>query len=462
MADCRILFAAPKSGCGKTMITCGTIELLKRRGLNVSSFKCGPDYIDPMFHRRVFDIDSGNLDTYFTDEETTRYLLHRKAKESDITVIEGVMGYYDGLGGVSVNASTYEVARITKTPVILIVDGKGASVTLAAVVKGIQDFKSDSHIAGVILNRVSAGYYQRIAGVIEDSCHIPVVGYLPEIKDLKVPSRHLGLVSPDEITEFDTWIRQVADVMEETVDMEQILLIAGQAKEVQGKLPEDVRKRITESKEKKPVRIGIAMDEAFSFYYSENLALLKEMGVELIPFSPLHDKVLPEGIQGMILGGGYPENYAKQLAVNKTMLQSVRNAAEKLYILAECGGFLYLQQSLEDLEGNIYCMTGVLDGQGYRKKKLSRFGYMQCEMKHGGFLSESTMVVKGHEFHYYDCTDNGDAGVATKPANPDVSYECMVYNEHIFAGFPHFYYYSNVEMIAGFVEACREVKGYEN
>ena len=141
MADCRILFAAPKSGCGKTMITCGAIELLKRRGLNVSSFKCGPDYIDPMFHRRVFDIDSGNLDTYFTDEETTRYLLHRKAKETDITVIEGVMGYYDGLGGVSVNASTYEVARITKTPVILIVDGKGASVTLAAVVKGIQDFR---------------------------------------------------------------------------------------------------------------------------------------------------------------------------------------------------------------------------------------------------------------------------------------------------------------------------------
>ncbi len=462
MDDCRILLAAPKSGSGKTMITCGTIELLKRRGMKVASFKCGPDYIDPMFHRRVFDIASGNLDTYFTDEETTRYLLWRKAKESDITVIEGVMGYYDGLGGVSVNASTYEVSRVTETPVILILDGKGASVTLAALVKGIQTFKTDSHIAGVILNRTSAGYYRRIAKVIEDCCHVPVVGYLPELKDLSVPSRHLGLISPEEIAEFDAWIGKIADVMEETVDMEQILSIAGSAGVIQGKQPERVRRLIEENAGLKPVPIGIAMDEAFSFYYSENLTLLRKLGAELIPFSPLHDKILPEGIQGLILGGGYPENYVEQLACNKTMLQSIKSAADKIYFLAECGGFLYLQKAMEDMEGNVYSMAGVLEGQGYHKKKLSRFGYMQCTMKHGGFLGEASLVIKGHEFHYFDCTDNGTDCLAVKPMNPDSSYECMVYNEHIFAGFPHFYYYSNVDMVAGFVKACRKVNGYEN
>ncbi|MBR1693548.1 MAG: cobyrinate a,c-diamide synthase [Lachnospiraceae bacterium] len=445
----RILFAAPKSGSGKTMLTCGMIEVLKRRSFKVASFKCGPDYIDPMFHRQVLGIPSGNLDTFFTDAQTTRFLLAKKAAKADITVLEGVMGYYDGLGGQSEKASTYEVACVTETPVILVVDGKGASVSLAAVIKGIVEYRADSRIEGIILNRVSEGYYGRLKELIESECKIRVLGYLPQLEGLTIPSRHLGLVAPQELPAFQSWVCQVADAIERCIDVEQVLSLAKGAKALQGTAPE-----LPHLPEGRCVRLAVARDEAFSFYYTENLELLKQMGAELVEFSPLHDTALPEQIDGLLLGGGYPENYAAELAAAEKMRAAVKAACEKgLPCLAECGGFLYLQDELEDAKSTFYPMTGVLCGKAFRTDRLCRFGYVTVTNKKAGVLGDAGCSVKGHEFHYWDCSHSGSDCTAVKPAG-GTEYSCMVHTRRMAAGFPHLYYYSNPQMIYQFLLCC--------
>ena len=443
----RVLFTAPKSGSGKTMIVCGMIELMKRRKLRTASMKCGPDYIDPMFHRKVLGIDSGNLDTFFTDDDTTRYLLSKKAREVDITFVEGVMGYYDGLGGQSSKASTYEVAKVTNTPVVLIVDGGGASVSLAAVIKGMKEYRNDSGIRGIILNKVSAGYYERLKAVIEKECEIEVLGYVPKMDNLVVPSRHLGLISPEEMTGFHRWIQKIADQIEQTVDIERILEIAKEAGECLGKKPYI-------PKLSRKVRLAVARDEAFSFYYKENLELLHEMGAEIVEFSPLYDSKLPEEIDGLILGGGYPENYAKKLEENFSIREDISKKLKRgLPCLAECGGFLYLQKHLEEKDGNVRGMSGVLSGEGFPTKKLCRFGYVELENQIAGVFGEKGQKIKGHEFHYWDCTENGNSFLAKKPTS-NVTYSCMIHTKDMAAGFPHLYYYSNPWMIYQFLMYC--------
>ncbi|MCM1567911.1 MAG: cobyrinate a,c-diamide synthase [Roseburia sp.] len=451
----RLLFAAPKSGSGKTMAVCGLIEALKRRGLQVSAVKCGPDYIDPMFHRSVLGVPSGNLDTFFTEPETTKYLLRERMKHADFTVIEGVMGYYDGLGGQSDRASTYEIAKVTETPVVLVVDGKGASVSLAAIIKGMTEYRSDSNIRGILLNRVTGSFYARLKELIERECKIPVVGFLPEMKGLEVPSRHLGLMAPEEMTDFSTWLDRVAAETEKNVDMDRLLAIADKAPEISGSAPE-----VSVLPEK--VRIGVARDEAFSFYYTENLELLSRMGAELVEFSPLHDRELPPQLDGLLLGGGYPENYARELEQAKGVRDAVRKLCEQgIPCLAECGGFLYLQQTLEAAEAaeekhaaSEGCpMAGVLPGKGFPTEKLCRFGYIQVETCSSGMLGEAGQMIRGHEFHYWNSTENGTDCVAAKPVGGK-PYSCMVHTTHMAAGFPHLYYYSNPKAIFSFLQCC--------
>lgn len=444
----RLLFAAPKSGSGKTMVVCGMIAAIKARGKKVAAFKCGPDYIDPMFHRKVLGVESGNLDTYFTDEETTRYIFKKETYDADIAILEGVMGYYDGLGGQSPEGSTYEIGKVTKTPVVLIVDGKGASVSLAAVIKGMIEYREDSNIQGILLNQVSSGYYDRIREVIENECKVKVLGYLPQLKNLEVPSRHLGLVSPEEITAFGEWAEQVACELEKTVDMEGLFQIAESAEKI-----EENEKKYQTPVLKQKVKLAVARDEAFSFYYSENIEILEEMGVELIYFSPLYDKELPKEIDGLVLWGGYPENYARELEENESMRRDIFASCKNgLPCIAECGGFLYLQQELEGADGKKYQMAGVLKGEGYRTRKLSRFGYMEAVCERNGMVEKGERI-KGHEFHYWDCTDNGETFLAKKPFGKN-SYHCMINTPNLLAGFPHLYYYSNLSVIRCFLETC--------
>lgn len=432
----RVMFAATRSGSGKTTVTCGVLAALKKQNIKVQAYKCGPDYIDPMFHRTVLGIDTGNLDTFFAGADAIGRILARDTKEADLVVMEGVMGYYDGVGGTTTMASSYELSKVTKTPVILVVDAKGASVTLAAIIRGIMEYKKDSRIAGVILNRVSPMFYSRIKHVIEAECGISVLGYLPENASFAVPSRHLGLLQPDEMQKQRDWVETVAKAARKTIDIDGILEIAAQAEMLQ------IQKATGETEKSKfpaGYRIGVARDAAFSFYYRENLRMLEDMGATLVYFSPLTDAHVSE-VDALIFGGGYPELYAKQLYENQSMRASVWQALEAgMPCHAECGGFLYLGKSLADAEGNVYEMVGFLDGAGFRTERLQRFGYVELAPQEADAFAVNT-VLRGHEFHYWDSTDCGDACLAWKPLSKQKTYPCMVKKKGTFAGFPHLYY----------------------
>ena len=432
----RVMFAATRSGSGKTTVTCGVLAALKKQNIQVQAYKCGPDYIDPMFHRTVLGIDTGNLDTFFADADAIGRILARDTKDAELIVMEGVMGYYDGVGGTTTMASSYELSKVTKTPVVLIVDAKGASVTLAAIIRGIMEYKKDSRIVGVILNRVSPMFYSRIKHVIETECGIPVLGYLPEDASFAVPSRHLGLLQPEELQAQKDWVETVAEAARKTIDIDGILEIAAQAEMLQ------IQKATGETEKSKfpaGYRIGVARDAAFSFYYRENLRMLEDMGATLVYFSPLADAELPV-VDALIFGGGYPELYAKQLCENSSMRESILQALESgMPCHAECGGFLYLGKSLADAKGNVYEMVGFLDGAGFRTERLQRFGYVELAPQEADAFAVNT-VLRGHEFHYWDSTDCGDACLAWKPLSKQKTYPCMVKKKGTFAGFPHLYY----------------------
>ena len=347
----RIMLAAPKSGSGKTLLTCGLLEVLRRRGLNPIACKCGPDYIDPMFHRYVLGIPGRNLDSFFLPTEGVRKVLVDAVREEQagIAVLEGVMGYYDGLGGTETSASSWEIAEITDTPAILVLDCKGASLSAAAMASGFLHFRKKSHIAGVILNRVSSMYYERLAAAVEEASGLQVLGYLPASEEYRMESRHLGLFLPGEIDRLRERIGRLADQMEKSIAVERVLEVAGmlplridnkekEKAEIESMEAESIAKfpACQEQKVTSRVRIGVARDEAFCFYYQENLHLLEQMGAELVYFSPLRDKKIPDRVDGLLFGGGYPENYARELAKNAAMRESIRRSiAAGMPFLAE-------------------------------------------------------------------------------------------------------------------------------
>lgn len=455
----RILLAAPGSGSGKTLLTTGLLTLFQNRGIRCRSFKCGPDYIDPMFHKYVLGIDSCNLDSFFLSQEELQALFRKRAADAELSVLEGVMGYYDGIGGNSTSASTYEVATITDTPAILVVNGKGSSLSLAAQIKGFLDYRKDSHICGVILNKTNKMVGERLRPEIE-KLGVRYLGAVPVCETMDIKSRHLGLTMPQEQSELRGHLNAFAKQLEEYLDVDGILELAGYSGE---KLPEagkteqsnqtDLNQEETKQDEIRPIdsesepptrRMAVAMDEAFCFYYQENLDFLRQQGWELIPFSPLRDVALPEQIHAILLGGGYPELYAKELSANEPMLVSIRNAhAEGIKILAECGGFLYLQEHLEDEMGNCWPMAGLIHADGFRTEKLGRFGYISL-------TQNGAVRIKGHEFHYWESTAPGSAFRAEKPQS-DRGWDCMYRTDSLLAGFPHLYYLSGPDLILSFL-----------
>ena len=450
----RIMLAAPASGSGKTLVTCGLLQALVNRGWKTAAFKCGPDYIDPMFHSKIMGIESKNLDTYFTDETLVRYLFGKTAGQCDISVLEGVMGYYDGIAGISTKGSAYDVAKVTDTPVILVVDTKGMSLSMTALIKGYLEYMPDSHIVGVILNRISADLYARVKDRIEEELSIRVLGYVPKTKEYVIESRHLGLITPDEVTNLKDKMHGLANMLEDTLDIDSILNLANDVSEL-------AYTELQIPKLDQPVRIGIAKDEAFCFYYRDNLELMEKMGAELVFFSPLHDSHLPETIDGMILYGGYPELHAKALSENVSMKSSIIAALENgMPYLAECGGFMYLHDELEDMEGNDWPMIGWISGKVSKMKRLQRFGYIELTAKEDQILGEMGVTCKAHEFHYYESTSNGSSFVAQKPMVTR-NWECIHGSNQGAAGFPHLYYYSNPEMIFHFLQACKKRKTEE-
>ena len=446
----RILLAAGSSGSGKTLITCGLLEALVERGLKTASFKCGPDYIDPMFHSRVIGTKSRNLDTFFTGSEVTKYLLTRNARDCEIAVMEGVMGFYDGVAGTTTTASAYDLAKVTDTPVILIVNSRGMSVSLAAYVKGFLEYKKDSHIKGVIFNQMSPMLYPRMKKLLEEELGVAVLGYVPKVEDCVIESRHLGLVLPDEIPELKDRLHKLAGVLEETLDIDRILELAGEAPDLLDAKPESV----TDFRLSEPVRIGVAEDEAFCFFYADNFRLLGEMGAEIVPFSPMEDKQLPDDLDGLLLYGGYPELNGKKLEQNTTMKDMIREKLKAgMPCMAECGGFMYLHEEMEGMDGNFYQMAGVIPGKAYRTPKLSRFGYVTLTQKKPALGMEDFGEIPAHEFHYFDSENCGKAFHAAKPESMR-NWECIHGTETMLAGFPHLYYYGNPKVAEAFLKEC--------
>lgn len=449
----RLMIAATGSGSGKTVLTCALIALLKEEKKKVAAVKCGPDYIDPMFHQKFLGVPSRNLDTFFTGEDLTRSLFVRAGRDADIVVMEGVMGLYDGVAGIRKEGSSYHLAEVTKTPVILVVNAHGMGKSILPVIRGFLDYDTDGRIAGVILNRTSRQFFEVIRPEIERGLKLPVLGFLPKQKELHIESRHLGLVLPQETEDIKAQIAAVAEVLKETLDLAKLLAIAEEAEELPADAPEKTCGRkpaAAMERRKSRVKIGVARDEAFCFYYEDNLRLLSEAGAEIVYFSPLHEKTLPEGISGLLLGGGYPELYAGELSGNVTMREGIAACIRGgMPVVAECGGFLYLHETMEDMQGREFPMAGVIPGKCYYTGKLVRFGYVTLEEKHADFLPEGETIA-GHEFHYYDSTANGADAIAVKPVS-EKRWECVHKRENAWMGFAHLYYYSNPAFAETFV-----------
>jgi len=442
----RLLFAAPASGSGKTTIVCGLLRALKNRGKGVRAFKCGPDFIDPLFHETVVGVPSGTLDLFFSDQDQLKRLYCRHAAGAEISLIEGVMGYYDGLGAATDRASSYAVSRALDAPVVLIVDGRGQSLSALATLEGFLRFREDSRIRGVIFNRMSESVYTALKPEVE-ALGLRPLGYVPKAPEVMVESRHLGLVTPGEIEDLGQKLDALAALLEKTVDMEGLLALAANAPALEAP-PAPPVPPLPRTK------IAVARDQAFCFLYRDNLDLLTDYGAEPVFFSPLHDASLPAGAQGLILPGGYPELYARALSENEPMRRSVREAVQRgLPCLAECGGFLYLHRELEDMEGRYWPMAGVLDARAYRTSRLGRFGYITLTAKADTAFLPAGETVRGHEFHYFESESCGDALHAQKPTGSR-GWDCGHSRGPLLMGFPHLYYPSDPQLIERFLRAC--------
>ena len=444
------MICAPGSGSGKTLITCALLRILMRKGYEPASFKCGPDYIDPMFHRTVLGIPSRNLDVFFAGKEGVLRSLARGFEGRDFGILEGVMGFFDGTSATGTEGSSFEISCITDTPAILVVNTKGMSNSIIPLVKGFCEYDDQNRIRGIILNNISPSIAGDIADEILKETGVPVIATLPVLKDAGLQSRHLGLVLPNEIKNLLGTIDKVADELEQTLDLARLIEIADGAGQIE--IPPLDQSICEAGKKDTKVRIGIARDEAFCFYYEDNLELLQELGAELVFFSPIHDKKIPE-VDRLILGGGYPELYAKELTQNETMLQSIKDAADNdMPILAECGGFLYLLESLATPEGEEFKMAGILTGKSHMRDKMSHFGYVNITKNTENKFIKDDEEIKGHEFHYYEATDEGDICHVSKPSGKR---SWMGYRgcRNVFAGFAHLYYPSCEAFIKRFIDA---------
>ncbi|WP_336782240.1 cobyrinate a,c-diamide synthase [Paenibacillus illinoisensis] len=421
----RLIIAGTGSGAGKTTVTLGLMKALARSGMSVQGFKCGPDYIDPTYHTAVTGRASRNLDAWMTSPEYVKKAFAKASAGHDISIIEGVMGLYDGKDPLSNTGSTAEIALITQTPVILVVDVRSMARSAAAIVLGFQQLEPDLNIAGVIVNRCgSAGHYSIVKKAIEQMCGIPVVGWLKREEDMSIPERHLGLVPAIERGELGPLFERAADALLEGTDLDAIIAIARAAPDIEELIMnhEDVSRQNTDpmwtgvhlkcsedstsgvSDERgtssSPV-IAVARDAAFNFYYPDNLELLEAAGARLKYFSPLAGDGIPTEADGIYLGGGFPEEFAALIADNVSFLEGLREAVRsEMPLFAECGGYMVLAETLTNREGLTYNMAGIIPAQVQMQVKRAALGYREARAVEDSFLLKKGEVVRGHEFHY--------------------------------------------------------------
>ena len=393
------VISAPMTGSGKTTVTLGLLAALRNRGVAVQPFKIGPDFIDPGLHEIAACVPSHNLDGWMLSRETNEWLFRHAADRKDLSIVEGVMGLYDGFDGNSEHGSTAEMAKWLRLPVVLVVDAQGMARSAAALVEGFRHFDADVNLAGVVFNRVGGqGHYRMLADALRD---VPILGWLPENAAVAIPERHLGLLTAREITAAK--IRAMAEFVEKHLDIDQILTAGAVYDDTffadSGK---NARSQTAPAAERK---VAIAQDEAFSFYYHANRIALQEAGAHIVEFSPLHDREVPDADM-LYIGGGYPELYRNELAANTSMRASIRRfieAGRKFY--AECGGLMYLAESIDGAE-----MVGVVPVKVEMTDRLVDFGYCKITTTQQSILGPAGTLARGHQFHYSRCLSRtGDA-----------------------------------------------------
>ena len=385
--------AGPSSGAGKTTVTLGLMAALKRRGLIVQPFKCGPDFIDPGHHQRVCGRPSRNLDGWMLTPATNEAIFFRHAASADISVAEGVMGLFDGVSRSSGVGSTAEMATILGLPILFVVDASKMAGSAAALVHGFATFDPAVHLAGVIFNKVgSASHYGLLKDALERAGDTVSLGYLPRDEQLRIPERYLGLVTADECVLSEQAVAHLADLIEQYVDLDRVLDVAGV---VSGR-----SERVASTQIATRVRIGVARDRAFCFYYEDNCDALRAAGADLVAFSPLDDRELPDTLDALYFGGGYPELWAEALTANVNMQTDVRRFIESgRAVYAECGGLMYLAQAIQGRDGRTWPMVGALPFTVVMTERLQRFGYVEVTLTHDCVLGVAGTTARGHSFH---------------------------------------------------------------
>ena len=443
----RLLIAGTNSGCGKTTIANSILRAIQKQNIALCGFKCGPDYIDPMFHKAALGIPSYNLDLFFLNEKECKNLLVKHTPSDGIGIIEGVMGFYDGVSGTTDIASSAHLARATDTPTVLVINPKGQSLSMGAMLYGFKNFAPNT-LKGVIFNEISEGMYPLYKKIAQE-IGLKSYGYLPKIKQIEIPSRHLGLVTADELCNLQKQLDILADEAKKSIDIAGLIELAKTAPTLENK---------SYKTKDKSIRIAIAKDKAFCFYYQDNLDLLCEHGAELVPFSPTNDKYLPENISGLYIGGGYPELYAEQLSNNKSMLSSINSAINnKMPTIAECGGFMYLHSSITTLDGINYPMADVIKTTAQMTNKLQNFGYITMTSQKDCLIAKKGENINAHEFHYSKSENSGIDFYAQKPNGK--SWSCVYANDTIYAGYPHLYFRNNKNIVLRFLNSCAKFGG---
>lgn len=449
----RFVLAGTGSGVGKTTFTIGIMRALMKRNLTVQGFKCGPDYIDPTYHTAVTKRSSRNIDSFMMAHNVVRDIVTRASNDADVSIIEGVMGFYDGKSPLSNEGSAAHISELTNSPVILIVNAASMARSVAAIVKGFQQLDKKANIVGVIANQLgSKSHYDIVKTAIEAECQVPVIGYLLKGAVPAMPSRHLGLVPAIERGDLDTYFDELATAIEATVDLDQLLAIT--------KAPElQLTTSIFEKNESAPtVHIAVAKDAAFNFYYEENLELLRANGAQLHFFSPLKNERVPSCAQGLYIGGGFPEEFAQTLAENSVAKQSIQEAITRgLPTLAECGGFMYLTESITNRVGESYSMLGVIPGNVKMQDKLAALGYREITGVSGNFLISEQEQAKGHEFHYSVYEGKHDTPAYFSKGRFRAQQEGYL-KQKLVAGYTHFHFASNPQLVRNWLQTCLEVK----
>lgn len=450
----RLVIAGTNSGAGKTTVSLGLMAALKRRGMTVQGFKVGPDYIDPSYHTAVTGRASRNLDTWMMKSNVVREVFHRGSEGADVSVIEGVMGMYDGKDPLSNAGSTAEVSVLLAAPVLLVVNVSSMARSAAAIVLGFQQLDPDVKLAGVIVNQVgSVGHYRLVKAAIEQVCHVPVFGYLTRNRDIEIPERHLGLVPALERGEMGSLFDDLAQFLEETVDVEGIIQLA--TEQASWQVPEN--SLFVGEQTPSFVNLAVARDSAFNFYYPENLELLEWYGASITYFRPLDGEPVPEDVDGLYIGGGFPEEFAEKLSKNREVIESVRHSVmRQMPILAECGGFMYLTESIKDKHGVNHALVGAIPAKIEMQTTLAALGYREVTALTDNLLLQAGHSARGHEFHY--------SKAAFEHETWPFAYETKglrglnqdgFAQGNILAAYTHLHFASNPAMVERFLQACR-------